>query len=463
MKRNLFLFTICITTTILASAQDASQAPAQLTYEEAISIGLKNNVLLNQQKNTLLSRHVAKTAGIAAFTPNIFAQGQYATNTGQQPDPENGDLKDLTISSLGASLNANLIIFNGMSRLNTMIANNDLFRAQTSLVKRAEQDAVFTITNQYLQVLLDQELLKIARENFVVQNTTLTQIRESVSLGARPEADLYNQDAQTKNMELTALRAQVTLETDKMLLAQTLQLDPSVPFEVVLPSDNSTRNFTLSENLDSLIAIAMNSREDLKQFTYNRDANRAFYRAAIGGYMPSLTAFASWGSNYYSNIVNNPLTDDPNGPTYGRLGNQFTRIFPNTTYGVSFNIPIYSRFTVKSNRALARVNYENSNLLRDNLEKTIKLDVKRAYNNYITAAQAMEASEAQLQSGTLALQVQRESYELGVANQVTLATANQTYVQAAASRAQAQVTMVFQKILLEYALGTLKPESYTGN
>lgn len=463
MKRNLLLLVASVMTAVVVNAQDANQSPAQLTYPEAIKIGLKSNVILNQQKNILFGRQVTKLAGIGAFTPNLFAQGQIFTNTGQQPDPENGDLKNLTVTNASASLNANLILFNGGARLNTMLANNDLFRAQLSFVKRAEQDAVFTITNQYLQVLLDQELYKIAQENFTLQNTILTQIRESVALGARPEADLYNQDAQTKNMELTALRAKVTLETDKMLLAQTLQLDPSIPFEVIMPEDNQSSTFTTEEDLDALIAGALNSREDLKQFTYTMNANRSFHRASIGAYMPTISAFGSYGSNYYSSLRNAPLSDNDPNLVYGKFANQFGKIFPNTTYGLNFNVPIFSRFVTRNQQAQAKVNYLNSKLLRDNLEKTIKLDVKRAYNNYKTAVQAMQASETQLQSGTLALQIQKESYELGVANQVTLATANQTYVQAAASRAQAQVTMVFQRILLEYAMGTLKPESYTGN
>ena len=460
MKRSLFLLFGCFVAVLCVQAQDNNEKPVTLTFQEAIKIGLKSNVILNQQKNILYSRHVAKTAGIAAFTPNIFAQGQVFTNTGQQPDPENGDLKNLTVTNASGSLNANLIVFNGFSRLNTMWANNEFFLSQTSYVKRAEQDAVFTITNQYLQVLLDQELLKIAEENFVLQNTILEQITENVNLGARPAADLYNQDAQAKNMELTALRAKVTLETDKMLLAQTLQLDPASPFEVALPEDGEETTYTLDEDLNALIATALASREDLKQYNYQMDANKHLYRAAFGSYLPTITAFGNYGSNYYSSLRQAPLSDSPGSPTYGKFMNQFTSIFPNTTYGLNFNIPLYNRFLTKSNRVVAKVSYENSKLLYDNLEKTIRLDVKRAYNNYKTAVQALAASAVQMQSGELALQVQKESYELGVANQVTLATANQVYVQAAASRAQAQVTMVFQKILLEYAMGTLKPESY---
>jgi outer membrane protein len=97
-------------------------------------------------------------------------------------------------------------------------------------------------------------------------------------------------------------------------------------------------------------------------------------------------------------------------------------------------------------------------LQRDNLEKTVKIDVKRAYNNYLAAIKAYNASQVQYQAGELALRTQQESFILGVSSQVTLAQANQTFVLGAASKAQAEVTLMFQKYLLEYAIGTLRFE-----
>lgn len=436
---------------LAAVAYGQDSQPAKLTYEEAIKIGLKNNVILNQQKNLLFSREVARNASIANMGPNLFAQGQVFTNQGQQPNPENGNLEDLEVTNASASLNANLVLFNGLSRLSTFQQNTSLFKAQTSFVKRTEQDAIFAITNQFLQVLLDQELLRIAEENHNAQNTLLAQITEAVKLGARAEADLYNQDAQTKNMELISVRARMTLENDKALLAQTLQLDPAIPLELAMPQATLDIPDALTMNLDSLITAALNTREDLKQFNYTMEANQYQYRAALGLMTPTLTAFASYGSNYYSNLRDVAA--------YGNFNAQFVNIFPNLTYGLNFNVPIFSRMNGRNQRVAAKVQYDNSRILRDNLEKSIKLDVKRAYNNYVAAIEAYNASQAQYQSGELALRVQTESYELGVANQVTLAQANQTFVQAASSKAQAEVTLVFQKILLEYALGTLvKPE-----
>jgi outer membrane protein len=310
---------------------------------------------------------------------------------------------------------------------------------------------VYDVSTQYLQVLLDQELLRIATENHRVQDVLLSQLREQVNLGARAEADLYTQDAQVRNMEVTALQSKVTLENDKAILAQTLQLDPEIAVELEFPVMENSMDVT-TMHLDSLYAVALANREDLKQAEYQAKANMFAHRASSNGFYPSLSFFASYGSQYNSSLTENPL--------FGNFSNQFTTAFPNFSYGVSITIPIFDRMVTRNTRVFNRVVYENSKLTRDNVEKTIKIDVKRTYNNYLTAIQSNEASQVQAQAGELALKTQQESFILGVASQVALAQANQTYVQAAASQAQAQVTLLFQQMLLEYALGTLRVDSF---
>jgi outer membrane protein len=451
--RRIIISTYLLTIGLLTHAQTQPQTQV-LNYKQAIKMALQNNVTLNQQKNTLFSREVQRNQAIAAFGPVVNIQGQATRNIGQQANPENGNLENLTIDRLNTSLNAQITLFNGLTRINSLKQSTNQFKAQTAFVNRTEQDVMYNVTTQFLQVLLDQELLKIAEENFKTQQTVLDQIREYVNVGARAETDLYNQDAQTKNMEVTALRAKVTLNNDKALLSQTLQLDPSVAFEVEFPKA-SLNSFPLEFSLDSLYSIALTTRQDLVQANRQADANLYLYKASANGYYPNVTAFYSYGSNYFSNLKDIP--------TYGSIGNQFKNVFPNTTYGLNLTIPIFSRLQNRSQRVFNRVTYENSKLQRDFLEKSIKIDVQRAYNNYMAAIKNYSASQAQLQSGELALKTQQESYLLGVANQVTLAQANQTYVQAASSKAQAEVTLIFQEMLIEYALGTLKFDNLPDN
>lgn len=423
----------------------------KLTYREAVKIALENNLTLNQQKNNLVIRQVQKNQSIAAFLPSISIQGQAAHTDGQQPNPDGGELMDLSVDNVNANLQANVTLFNGLNRINSLNQASNQFRAQTAFVKRTEQDVVYTVTTQYLQVLLDQELLRIAQETHRVQNVILGQLREQVNLGARAEASLYAQDAQVKNLEVTALQARVTLENDKALLTQTLQLDPSIPVQLEFPALENSMDIR-SMSLDSLYTVALANREDLKQADYQAKANQYAYKASVNGYYPSIGLFASYGSQYISTLKGEPL--------YGNFGNQFKTVFPNLSYGVSVTIPLFDRMVTRTNRVFNRMTYENSKLQRDNIEKTVKIDVKRTYSNYLTALESYQAAQVQYQAGELALRTQQESFILGVASQVELAQANQTYVQAAASRAQAEVTLLFQQMLMEYALGTLRVDSF---
>ncbi len=445
--RNLIIAVALLSGSAHDSIAQEQRDTVRLTYREAVKIALENNLTLNQQKNNLVVRQVQKNASIAAFLPGISVNGQLSHTDGQQPNPENGDLEDLSVDNVSANIQASMPLFNGFNRINSLKQYSNQFRAQTAFVKRTEQDVVYNVTTQYLQVLLDQELLRIAQEAHRVQNVVLEQLRAQVSLGARAEADLYTQDAQVRNLQVTALQSRVTLENDIALLAQTLQLDPSIPVDLEFPTiENTTTIRSLS--LDSLYDVALANRADLKQADFQAKANLYAYKASVSGYMPSLSLFASYGSQYISTLKDQAV--------YGSFANQFKSVFPNLSYGISINIPIFDRMVTRTNRVFNKVTYETSVLQRDNIEKTIKIDVKQMYNNYITAVESYEASQVQYRAGELARRTQQEGFLLGVNSQVELAQANQTYVQAAASKAQAEVTLLFQQMLMEYALGTLR-------
>jgi outer membrane protein len=449
MKKYLFLISAVIVS--LATYAQENEAASKLTYKEAIRTALKNNLVLNQQKNNLYAAQVQKNQSITAFLPGVSAYGGAQHSEGRQPTPDGGDLVDQSANNIWGGIQAEWIVFNGLNNVNsTFRAHSQLF-AQTAFVERSEQKAVADVTNQYLQVLLDQELLKIAEETFRTQEVVLSQMREQVNLGARAESDMYTQDAQVRNLQVTALRARVTLENDKALLAQMLQLDPAITFEVQPPPAPETSSY-IGLNLDSLYAIGVSNRPDLMQAKYQADANKFNYRASLNGFLPRVSLFGDYSSQY--NSVLRPA------PGYGDFNNQFRNVFPVLNYGVRVNIPIFDRMVTRSTRTVNKMIYENSVLEQENMEKTVKIEIKRSYNNYKAAIEALEASQFQQRAGELALKTQQESMILGLVGPVELAQATQAYVQAASSKAQAEVTLAFQKMLLDYALGTLKPESF---
>lgn len=422
-----------------------AQNPSQLTFEEAIRIGMERNVLIKQQQNQLEVNQTQKAASFGAFLPSVNVTTTFQRQEGQQPNTLNGDLEDLKTNYFGSQINGNLNLFNGLRGINAIGQANNQLMAQSYLVKRTQQDVLNTLATQYLQVLLDQELLKIAEENLKSQTALRDQMQGFFDVGVRAITDLYNQDALMKGAQVAHIRARNALQNDKALLAQTLQLDPAQDFEVVYPTTKNDVGYFQNMSLDSLVNIAMKNRADLEQLKYQVKANQYSYKSFASGFLPSLSLFANYGSFYYSLI--------PEG-----FSTQFRTLNPSLSYGANLTIPIFSRMQNRTQRATSLLQYKNAELNRQNLEKTVKLDVQRARANLLNAVENLEASQSQYQAGELALKTQRESYELGISAQVALAQANQTYVSGAAAKAQAEVTLIFQRIMMEYSLGTLKVE-----
>jgi outer membrane protein len=444
MKRVLFSV---IASSLLFTSWGQEQGPSKLTFEDAVRIGLEKNVTLNTQKNQLEATQAFKLSSVGNFIPNLNVTGNLNHQSGQQQNQGTGELEDLNTDYAGYQINASYTIFNGLGRLNGLMSANKQVEAQSYQVKRSSQDVIFNVASQYLQVLLDQELLRIAEENHTAQKALLDKIQASYDVGARAVTDVYAQDAIVKGLEVNTIRAKNTLQNDKSLLSQTLQLDPSQSFEVVYPMFVQNYSNYKNVSLDSLIQVALVNRPDLQQSAYQSQANKYLMRSATGRFMPSVSLYANYGSFYYS------LLD-------GDFQNQIRTTNPSTTYGVNLTIPIFSQFQTRYQKTQSRVLYENAVLTEQNVEKSVKLDVQRAYNNYVNAIESYNSSLAQFQSGELALQTQQESYLLGISDQAALAQSNQIYVMAAASKVQAEVTLLFQKVLLEYALGVIREDSF---
>lgn len=425
-------------------------AQEQLTFEQAVTIGLAENVNLKNSRNNLYSSKSQKTTAQMAFLPNLNLSASGGQTKGQQINQVTGQGFNSTNDAFFGSLNTNVGLFQGNARINSLKETKFRLASQEAFVSRTQQDVVYDVSIQFLQVLLDQELQKIAEQNLESQLLILRQITGFVEAGSRPEADRYTQEASVSNSELLVIQAQNRLLNDKAVLAQLLQLDPSEEFDVVNPGwtilDASPADYVL----DSLYDIAIKNRADLQQFKYNEMADLHASKSAIAGYLPSVSLGASYSSQY-----SNPNIDSLLIPSFNE---QFTELNPQFQYGFQVSIPIFDRLSTRNDRVNAKMRYENSINNRINLEKSIKLEVKRAYLNFVDVARGYEVSLSQVDASKLAYDTQLESYNVGIATQVERANANQIYVTALADLAQVGYRLLFQSIMLDYSTGILTVE-----
>ncbi|MBL7863017.1 MAG: TolC family protein [Cyclobacteriaceae bacterium] len=454
MKQFLFLILICVTGGVAAQESEDKI----LTFQEAVSIALRNNVTLAQQKNNLEAAQMQRTASLVNMAPtvniNAFAQQFNGNSFNQQQGRAVNGVRD----AVNGSLNASLPLFNGFNLVNSVKQTSNQLEAQSYFVKRTTEDVINTVSSQYLQVLLDIELLRIAVENLEAQKVQLDQIKEQVNVGSRSPVDEYNQLGLTKASELRMLQAEINLTNDRAMLTQTLLIDPFAEFEVEKPTWSLEEVILVDPNPEAMYTLAKENRGDLLRAINTEEASRYGMMATRGLMAPALGAFFSYGSayNYQHDIPDSILANNPsiNRP----FEDQFRTDNVYKSYGLQLTIPILNGFQARNRMVQQKITYRNNKLQRDNTEIIVKTDVLRASKNFQVGKTAYQVSQAQLDAAELAFQLESERYELGITNFVDFAQANRQLVQAQTDKAQAEYRLIFQKILLEYATGTLKIE-----
>src|SRR5690606_19075456 len=124
----------------------------------------------------------------------------------QNPETNQVEFVDVVSNNFGGSLNASLPLFGGLNRIQTFRAGLSDLRAQKYATERSHQTVIFTVAQQYLQILLSYELYRIAKDNFRNQTENLRQIQEKVELGALSPVDEYNQLAEVKRLLAICIR-----------------------------------------------------------------------------------------------------------------------------------------------------------------------------------------------------------------------------------------------------------------
>jgi outer membrane protein len=425
-------------------AQDP--APATLTFKDAVKIGLENHVLLNQRENQLKYTQLNKRSTLLQLGPGVQANGEIGRSDGNSFNQQLGEVINGVTDYVTGRISASMPIFNGLYQLNTYRQANSANEAQLHYVNRTKQDVIRDVSNQFLQCMLDQQLVRINEENVRTQTQTYDQIKAQVDVGSKAEADLINQEYQLKNAELVLVRARNTFKNDKATLALTLLVDPTFEIADVDWDLNSVMIDSLS--LTEMHDVAANRRDDLKFAEHSEKSAHYGYSAMKGRYYPSINAFAVYGSQY------NYIAGAPNRTFNEQFRTDNTRF----TYGVSFTIPIYGGLLYRSQATQQKVLYENAKLAHKNTEVTVKTDVLRAYQNFSDAKTAYSATDAQLRAATLSYNMEKERYDLGISDIVQLTTANQAYVKAQGDYQSAIFTLMFQRLLINYSIGTLRFE-----
>jgi len=425
-----------------------------LTYDDVVNIAVKQNILLMQQKNNLKVRKAEKHQSMAGFLPGISANGRGNRTDGRQWSNEESAMVNTIIDRASYSIGADMTVINGFRNIYRLKQTNNLLEAQKELVKQSKQDIIYLVSRQFIQIFLDKELVLIAEKDVDIQRKLYERLEVYLKTGARTKTELLSQEAQLKTSEVNLLSWQNQLRQDKANLSKTLFLETEKEFELLQPNWNIDSILNVNYYIDSLFQIGLNSRPELKMLKAKEKANQNDIAISRSGYVPRVSIYYSYGSDYSSNYQRLNPADS----LYYRIAfeDQLFKENYSHQYGFNITIPIFNGLQSRTNVIRSKIDYENSKLEYQEFEMQLAIDIQNAYWDFISHREIYLVNRIRAEASRLAYEKQQEMYYMGQGSLVDLNIENRRKIKAKSEEAQAKYNMVLQQIVLKYQVGDLR-------
>ncbi|MBU2445950.1 MAG: TolC family protein [Bacteroidetes bacterium] len=452
MTRTIFAMFFTILLTI-----GFAQQPLSLNMEEAVKIALQRNVPLQQSKNNLETSENQVKSAYGGLLPTLSASSGFSWALSED---EGGVITVGGISfpvpktsaqsrSYSASVSSGLTLFDGLSNFATIGQSKSNYESDRYRLERLKQDIVFQTQTKYFGVLKSLRLLAVQEENLKWNNKSLETITERNRVGQITLADVYQQQVNFGNSELLVIQARNNYENAKNDLISFLSLDVAKDYVLIDADALATidtveykkleREFT---DFEKLIETAFENRVDY--FARQLDLQSYDYAITIArsGHLPRLTGSlsASIRANSFSSLTS----------------------LDSRTYiaGLNLSIPIFNGWLTSNRVQFAEVNYKNAELGISELERTIKVNLKKASLDLQAAKKKLDVNNKNVIAAKENLRINEEKYSLGSGTLLNLLIANSQFTQAQGELINSTFDYLLIRKQMEYYLGILEYKSF---
>ncbi len=383
------------------------QAQNKLSLKQAIELGIKNNLDVNQADLLMQSANVNLKQSRAAMLPDLNAAANHGTNQGRSIDPFTNAFIDQNVNYGSYTAGSSILLFNGSSLQNRIKSNRLGYEASQMELQQAKDNLTINIILAYLNVLSAEDILTTSQSLTTVTEKQVERLGILNESGAIAPSRFYDLKGQLANDQIAIVDNRAARETAKLNLSQLLNIpyDKSMELER-LPLDTFSTNY---ENEPARIyETALQQFAQIKAVHLRTESAEKNIRSIKGQLFPTLSFSGNVNTNYSSAatqslflnsievtsddyvIVNGSQTQvitkqnnfDTRKITYGNQlkNNKFT------TFNVGLNIPLFNASQVRSRVKLAKIDLKNNELVEQNTKTQLQQSIERAYVNLTTTA-----------------------------------------------------------------------------
>ncbi|MFZ1158600.1 MAG: TolC family protein [Candidatus Sulfotelmatobacter sp.] len=405
-----------------------------LSLQDAINRGLKQNLGLLLSHADIGSARGQRWEQMSALLPHVTA-APYV-------DASKIDLAELGLTSFAgvtlprsvgpfsyfdARANVTQSLFDWKS-INATRAARQSVKSAAYTFQDARDLVVLAVGYVYLQAIADEARIETAEAQVKTAQALYDQAADQINAGTSPDIDGLRTKVELQTRQQQLIQAKNNFAIQKLTVARVIGLAPGQEFEF---TDKAPYQAIDAVNVDEALGRAYASRADYQAaMTVVRAAEFA-RKAAVAGYLPTLSFNADYGLG-----GSHPSTATSVADVRGTL-----------------SIPIFQGGSVHGDVAQADARLEQSRERLENLRAQIDSDVRAALLNLQSSADQVSVARSNIDLAEETLVQSRDRFSAGVTDTVEVVQSEEAVASAHEQYISSLYSYNYAKISLVRALG----------
>ena len=402
-----------------------------LTFQDAIDLGLKNNLgVLLQSYNTIAARG-QKWKELSELLPNVTAR--ISENAAQQNLAAEGlrfpgfptVVGPFGFSDARVYLSQSILNFKALNRERGAAVDE---RAAQFSYKDARDLVVLATGNAYLQALSGGARVETAEAQLQTAQSLYGKAADQQNAGLSPAIDTLRAQVEFQNRQQQLIVARNDFAKEKLTLLRAIGLP--VGQEIALVSKAPYDALT-TLGIEASLQRAYASRSDYLAAAQQVRAAEYYRKGAAAEYFPTID-----------------MTAD-----YGDIGVNFGNSHGSFTVAGRLNIPIFQGGKVHADVLQSEATLRQARAQLDNLRGQIEYEVRTALLDIEAADQQVQVARSSVDLAEQTLTQARDRFSAGVTDNLEVVEAQQTVASAHESYISSLYAHNLAKIELVRAMG----------
>lgn len=411
LSKHLLLSLVAFAFASMASAQQLETIYQSLdrpmSYQECVERSVFFDSNVSRQKVDSIARKVAYDAARNAYLPTLAASLREDWEYGRSQD-NTGTYAERSSANTSFSVGMSYDVFTGLRRLSD-VRNTQLEVAKSDAnLAMLRERAELRVANFFYNLLLQEEIIRIAKVRIAQTERTLAQTRAFVEAGKWPSSKISEVEAQLEADKTSLIQAENNAAIVRVDLSVCVEYYGEKPLQLIAPNLDELlqKSRLMIVPAETIYKEALESRPDLKAANLGIDAAKEQIKSARAGYLPNLNFNAGYSNGYFR------LLGKEN-QAYNKSFSEQLKHNGRFFLGFSLSVPLFDAFKTSEAIRRAKIGLASAELDKIDADLGLYKEIFKAHASAVAAERTITSASNAEQAARISAEAVRAAFEAG--------------------------------------------------